>query len=111
MDAPQECLRELMEPMQKAGTRAFLIGGAQAAGELDAKRAIDQGTRLAAVIEDTKGGEVFEQVHCVVGTTTSRVVNTTYTHALLLHHPNPVQPLPQSYKVMQFIQSYIGKGK
>lgn len=37
-----------------------MIGGAQEAGELDAKRAIDQGTRLAAVLEDAKTGDVFE---------------------------------------------------
>ena len=35
----------------------FLIGGAEEASELDAKRAIDQGTRLAAVIEDAKSGQ------------------------------------------------------
>ena len=37
----------------------FLIGGAEKAAELDAKRAIDQGTRLAAVVENAKTGEVF----------------------------------------------------
>lgn len=37
----------------------FLIGGAEKAAELDAKRAIDQGTRLAAVIEKAKGGNVY----------------------------------------------------
>ncbi len=37
-----------------------MIGGAQEAGELDAKRAIDQGTRLAAVVETAKTGDVFE---------------------------------------------------
>ena len=39
----------------------FMIGGALEAGELDAKRAIDQGTRLAAVIENAKTGDVFNQ--------------------------------------------------
>ena len=39
---------------------AYLIGGAQKAGELDAKRAIDQGYRLAADIENAKRGDVFE---------------------------------------------------
>lgn len=43
--------------------RFFLIGGAQEAGELDAKRAIDQGTRLAAVIEEAKTGDVYEARH------------------------------------------------
>jgi len=46
--AGQEPLRELQAPLQAAGVKVHLIGGAHAAGELDAKRAIDQGTRLAA---------------------------------------------------------------
>ena len=43
-----------------------------------AKRAIDQGTRLAAVIEDAKTGEVFEA------------------------------PVARNYKIMQFITSIVG---
>jgi 2,4-dienoyl-CoA reductase (NADPH2) len=46
--AGQEPLRELLEPLRAAGIPTHLIGGADEAGELDAKRAIDQGTRLAA---------------------------------------------------------------
>ena len=46
--AGQEPLRELQEPLRAAGVKAHLIGGADEATELDAKRAIDQGTRLAA---------------------------------------------------------------
>ena len=46
--AGQEPLRELQKPLRAAGVTAHLIGGAYEAGELDAKRAIDQGTRLAA---------------------------------------------------------------
>ena len=46
----QEPLRELLAPLRQAGVKTHLIGGADEAGELDAKRAIDQGTRLAAVI-------------------------------------------------------------
>jgi 2,4-dienoyl-CoA reductase (NADPH2) len=46
--AGQEPLRELMEPLAAANIRAHLIGGADVATELDAKRAIDQGCRLAA---------------------------------------------------------------
>ena len=38
----------------------FLIGGAQEATELDAKRAIDQGSRLAAVLEDAKPEKVAD---------------------------------------------------
>jgi 2,4-dienoyl-CoA reductase (NADPH2) len=44
----QEPLRELQAPLQAGGIEVHLIGGAQEAAELDAKRAIDQGTRLAA---------------------------------------------------------------
>jgi 2,4-dienoyl-CoA reductase (NADPH2) len=46
--AGQVPLRDLQEPLAKAGVRVHLIGGAFEAGELDAKRAIDQGVRLAA---------------------------------------------------------------
>jgi 2,4-dienoyl-CoA reductase (NADPH2) len=43
----QEPLRELQAPLQRAGINVHLVGGALEAGELDAKRAIDQATRLA----------------------------------------------------------------
>ncbi len=46
--AGQEPLRELEAPLRAAGVAVHLIGGAHEASELDAKRAIDQGTRLAA---------------------------------------------------------------
>lgn len=46
--AGQEPLRELLEPLKASGMSVHLIGGADEAAELDAKRAIDQGTRLAA---------------------------------------------------------------
>ena len=48
--AGQEPLRELQAPLVAAGLKVQLIGGAFEAGELDAKRAIDQGTRLAAAL-------------------------------------------------------------
>lgn len=48
--AGQVVLRELYEPLQNAGVQVDLIGGADVAAELDAKRAIDQGTRLAAEV-------------------------------------------------------------
>ncbi len=48
--AGQEPLRELLAPLQAAGVKTHVIGGAHEAAELDAKRAIDQGTRLAAMI-------------------------------------------------------------
>ena len=44
----QEPLRELQAPLEAAGVNVHLVGGALEAGELDAKRAIDQATRLAA---------------------------------------------------------------
>ncbi|MBW0274480.1 NADPH-dependent 2,4-dienoyl-CoA reductase [Nocardia sp. MH4] len=46
--AGQESVRELEEPLRAAGVDLHLIGGAELAAELDAKRAIAQGTRLAA---------------------------------------------------------------
>ena len=46
--AGQEPRRELQAPLEAAGIAFTLIGGADVAAELDAKRAIDQGTRLAA---------------------------------------------------------------
>ncbi|MFG6467185.1 FAD-dependent oxidoreductase [Roseateles sp. BYS87W] len=45
--AGQEPLRELEAPLKAAGVKVHLIGGALEAGELDAKRAILQGTKLA----------------------------------------------------------------
>lgn len=46
--AGQEPLRELQSGLESAGVPVHLIGGADVASELDAKRAIDQGSRLAA---------------------------------------------------------------
>ncbi len=40
--------RDLQEPLEAAGIPVHVIGGAELAAELDAKRAIDQGSRLAA---------------------------------------------------------------
>ena len=48
--AGQESLRELMAPLAAANIKTHLIGGADKATELDAKRAIDQGCRLAATL-------------------------------------------------------------
>ncbi len=47
--AGQEPLRELQDSLQSLGRTSHLIGGADVAAELDAKRAINQGSRLAAV--------------------------------------------------------------
>lgn len=58
--AGQEPYRDLLEPLKAAGKPVFLIGGSYEAGELDAKRAIDQGTRLAVQIETAKTGDVFD---------------------------------------------------
>ncbi len=46
--AGQEPLRDLFDTLQSAGVNVHLVGGADEARELDAKRAIDQGSRLAA---------------------------------------------------------------
>jgi 2,4-dienoyl-CoA reductase (NADPH2) len=46
--AGQEPLRELETGLRASGAEVHRIGGADLAQELDAKRAIDQGTRLAA---------------------------------------------------------------
>ncbi len=48
--AGQESQRELHADLVEAGLNVHLIGGADVAAELDAKRAINQGVRLAAVI-------------------------------------------------------------
>jgi len=45
--AGQEPLRDLEAPLRAAGVSVHLIGGADVAAELDAKRAIEQGTLLA----------------------------------------------------------------
>jgi 2,4-dienoyl-CoA reductase (NADPH2) len=46
--AGQEPLRELLAPLEAAGKKTHLVGGADVAAELDAKRAINQASRLAA---------------------------------------------------------------
>jgi len=48
--AGQEPRRDLLEPLRDADVPVHLIGGADVAAELDAKRAIWQGTELAARI-------------------------------------------------------------
>jgi 2,4-dienoyl-CoA reductase (NADPH2) len=48
--AGQESLRELQAPLIATGIKVHLVGGAEVASELDAKRAINQASRLAATI-------------------------------------------------------------
>ena len=48
--AGQEPRRELVPELAQLGIKAQLIGGADIAAELDAKRAIDQGTRVALAL-------------------------------------------------------------
>lgn len=48
--AGQNPLNELKEPLTSQGLNVHVIGGAFLAAELDAKRAIDQGSRLAAAL-------------------------------------------------------------
>ena len=42
--------RDLYDELRDRGQTVHLIGGADVAAELDAKRAIDQGSRLAATL-------------------------------------------------------------
>ncbi|CAM2008213.1 NADPH-dependent 2,4-dienoyl-CoA reductase [Acanthopleuribacter pedis] len=46
--AGQTSKTELVEPLEQAGVSVHIIGGAKLAAELDAKRAIDEGSRLSA---------------------------------------------------------------
>jgi 2,4-dienoyl-CoA reductase (NADPH2) len=46
----QESLRALQEPLEAAGVKVHVVGGADVAAELDAKRAINQASRLAAAL-------------------------------------------------------------
>jgi 2,4-dienoyl-CoA reductase (NADPH2) len=48
--AGQEPRRDLFDALQAGGANVQLAGGADVALELDAKRAIDQGTRIAAAL-------------------------------------------------------------
>jgi 2,4-dienoyl-CoA reductase (NADPH2) len=48
--AGQVPLRELADALASAGQKVHVIGGAFEAGELDAKKAIDQAARLAATL-------------------------------------------------------------
>jgi len=46
----QDPRRDLYEELLAAGARVHLVGGADVAAELDAKRAIQQGTEVAAAL-------------------------------------------------------------
>jgi len=48
--AGQIPFKELYQPLLDAGKKVHVIGGADFASELDAKRAINQGSRLAAIL-------------------------------------------------------------
>lgn len=48
--AGQEPMKDLLAPLASMGAKVHIIGGADVAAELDAKRAIDQGFRLALTI-------------------------------------------------------------
>ncbi|WP_426417892.1 FAD-dependent oxidoreductase [Aestuariirhabdus sp. LZHN29] len=48
--AGQDSLRELYDDLEHSGLSLHLIGGAEVAAELDAKRAIDRGARLVATL-------------------------------------------------------------
>jgi 2,4-dienoyl-CoA reductase (NADPH2) len=59
--AGQEPLRALEQPLKEQGMDVFRIGGSENAGDLDANRAFDQGTRLALQFEHAQPGDVFER--------------------------------------------------
>lgn len=48
--AGQLPLKDLLQPLEAQGLKVHVVGGADVAAELDAKRAIDQACRLAAII-------------------------------------------------------------
>ncbi|ASO07762.1 NADPH-dependent 2,4-dienoyl-CoA reductase [Arenibacter algicola] len=48
--AGQLPLKDLLKPLEVQGIKVSVVGGADVAAELDAKRAIDQASRLAAII-------------------------------------------------------------
>jgi 2,4-dienoyl-CoA reductase (NADPH2) len=48
--AGQESRRDLLDPLRAAGMEVHVVGGADAAAELDAKRAIAQASRVAAML-------------------------------------------------------------
>lgn len=58
--AGQESLYDLEAPLKSSGVNVHRIGGAAYAGELDAKRAIDMGTRLGVRIETLSGDETMK---------------------------------------------------
>ena len=60
--AGQDPEDSLHAPLIAAGLPTYLIGGAHVAAELDAKRAIDQGSRLAAAIESAAPERVGDYV-------------------------------------------------
>ena len=48
LSAGQDPVRDLVTPLEERGVRVHVIGGADVAAELNAKRAIKQATELAA---------------------------------------------------------------
>ena len=56
-----------LKAKKNLSTKIFTIGGAYFAGELDANRAIDQGTRLALKVESASSGDVFERPKSFAG--------------------------------------------
>ena len=58
--AGQESSFDLEAPLKSRGVNVHRIGGAAYAGELDAKRAIDMGTRLGVRIEELSGEDTMQ---------------------------------------------------
>ena len=99
----QEPQRELQAALLEAGMRVHLIGGADVAAELDAKRAIKQGTELAAMIEKTTGAAASGSPSSsasasasAISFTTSSAINPATFAGQAIAAPGPAAiPLPQ----------------
>ena len=58
----QESVRNLFDAVQAAGIKAHIVGGADVAAELDAKRAIRQATEAVAALEPQDGAPQPEEL-------------------------------------------------
>ena len=94
--AGQEPQRELLAALQAAGCRVHLIGGAEVAAELDAKRAIKQGTELAACIESAPPATESEANTAVASVSAAPRYSSASTVRELLGHP-PAQAILERY--------------
>ncbi len=97
--AGQEPQRELLAALQAAGCRVHLIGGADVAAELDAKRAIKQGTELAAGIEHAQPADRSASAPVATAASTATAApaySSASTVKDLLAHP-PAQAILEQH--------------